>query len=191
MALPLEQAIPDSLTDHKILLYTVNNLLRKAAQQGEVHPVYLHELSTEYRRRIDGLSSMRDIQRCHESMLRDYCHLVQEKSRIRFSPLIRNVLNTIDFNIGETITLSDLAKKMNVNASYLSKLFSAEVGMPLTEYVNSHKIQAAVKQLDATSMQIQEVAAYVGITDLNYFSKMFKKYTGTTPSQYRKAHRKN
>lgn len=186
MALPLEQAVPDSLTDHKILLHTVNFLLRKSAQRGEVHPVYLHELSTEYRKRIDNLNSMQEVQRCHEALLRDYCQLVKEKSRIRFSPLVRNALNIIDLNVSEPITLSILSEQMNVNASYLSKVFSAEVGMPITEYVNTRKVQTAAKMLDTTSMQIQEVASYVGINDLNYFSKMFKKYTGSTPSKYRK-----
>lgn len=186
MALPLEQALPDSLTDHKILLYSVNNLLRKAAQRGEVHPIYLHELSTKYRKRIDNLNSMQEVQRCHEAMLHDYCQLVKEKSRIRFSPLVRNALNIIDLNVSEPITLSILSEQMNVNASYLSKVFSAEVGMPITEYVNTRKVQTAAKMLDTTSMQIQEVASYVGINDLNYFSKMFKKYTGSTPSKYRK-----
>ena len=186
MALPLEPALPDSLTDHKILLYTVNTLLRKAAQRGEVHPVFLHELSTEYRKRVDNLGSMQEVQRCHEAMLRDYCQLVKEKSRSHFSPMIRTVLNTLDFSIGEPVTLSALAKQMNMNASYLSKVFSAEVGMPVTEYINTRKVQTASKLLATTAMQVQEIASYVGIHDLNYFSKLFKKTTGCTPSQYRK-----
>jgi YesN/AraC family two-component response regulator len=51
-------------------------------------------------------------------------------------------------------------------------------------------VQTAAKMLDTTSIQIQEVASYVGINDPNCFSKIFKKHTGSAPSKYRKGGRR-
>jgi YesN/AraC family two-component response regulator len=64
------------------------------------------------------------------------------------------------------------------------------LGMPVTENVNTRKVQTAAKMLDTTSIQIQEVASYVGINDPNCFSKIFKKHTGSAPSKYRKGGRR-
>ena len=73
---------------------------------------------------------------------------------------------------------------MNINASYLSNTFRKEIGTTLTDYVRTKRIEYAKKLLETTSLQIQSIAQKCGILDLNYFSKVFKKYTGLTPSEY-------
>ena len=83
-----------------------------------------------------------------------------------------------------TVALFVLEKQINVNASYLSKTFRAEVGMPITDYVNARKVETAAKLLCTITMQLAELASYVGVNDLYYFSKMVKKYQGCTPGQY-------
>ena len=55
----------------------------------------------------------------------------------------------------------------------------------MTEYVNKKRIDQALLLLNSTDMQIQMVAANCGITDVNYFTKTFKKMVGKTPKEYR------
>jgi YesN/AraC family two-component response regulator len=58
--------------------------------------------------------------------------------------------------------------------------------MPIHKYINSLRIQAAIKLLNTSFISIQDIAAHVGIDDCNYFTKVFKKEVGLTPSEYRK-----
>lgn len=84
------------------------------------------------------------------------------------------------------LSLKCLAEEYSVNPSYLSALFKKEMGMTITAFINEQRMKQAVLYLNSTSLRIQTIATEVGFTDLNYFSKVFKKYTGITPSDYRK-----
>ena len=75
---------------------------------------------------------------------------------------------------------------LGVTPSYLSTLFKKEIGMPLTEYVNNHRTEKAKQLLLSSNLQVQQIAQSCGILDVNYFTKIFKKYTGKTPNEYRK-----
>lgn len=74
------------------------------------------------------------------------------------------------------LSLKAQARFLNVNASYLSTLFKKETGMTLTDYVNKKRVENAVFLLNSTSMQIQNIAQYCGIADVNYFTKISKIY---------------
>ncbi|MBQ6989418.1 MAG: helix-turn-helix transcriptional regulator, partial [Clostridia bacterium] len=71
------------------------------------------------------------------------------------------------------------------NASYLSDLFHRETGKTITEYVTELRMNHAAALLQKTTLQIQTVAQHCGISDVNYFSKLFKKQYLVTPRQYR------
>ena len=75
----------------------------------------------------------------------------------------------------------------NISASYLSALFKKETGVTLTEYVNEKRIKYAMQLLATTKIQIQTAAQHSGIDDVHYFTKLFKKYTGKTPKEYRQS----
>ena len=79
-----------------------------------------------------------------------------------------------------------LHKRYSHNPSYLSELFKKETGRTLTEHINLLRISRARRMLRETALQVQAVAQHCGIQDVNYFSNVFKKYTGKTPLQFRK-----
>lgn len=64
-------------------------------------------------------------------------------------------------------------------------MFKKETGMTLTNYVNKKRIEHAVYLLSSTDMQIQNIAQYCGIPDVNYFTKIFKKVMNKTPSEFK------
>ncbi len=57
--------------------------------------------------------------------------------------------------------------------------------MTYTDFINKKRVENAKKLLASTSLQIQTVAQHCGILDVNYFTKLFKKYTGMTPGKFR------
>lgn len=182
----LEQRMSDSVRNVKNYSIILNTLLRKAAEKGGVHPIHIHKISSEYAKEIETLTSVDAALRLHKKMVHKYCLLVKNHSLKSYSPLIKNVLTNIDADLTTDLTLKAQAELLNVNASYLSALFKKEMGMTLTDYVNKSRVTHAITLLNTSNMQVQLIAQYCGISDVNYFTKLFKKYIGKTPQEYRK-----
>lgn len=182
--------INDPLHDKKNGLISTNTLLRLGAEMGHVHPIFVHELSGKHVKLINQTSSITQLNKLHEKIIRNYCLLVQNKSRMKYSKLIKDALNYIDFNLSGTLTLSALADYFHVSAPYFSRVFKKELNMTVTDYVTSQRIHESLRLLSSTNMQIQEIAAYVGMIDFNYYTRTFRKCIGCTPREYRKNLRK-
>lgn len=99
---------------------------------------------------------------------------------------IRLILNEMRQNYTENITLTDLAKKYNISISHLSNLIKEELHLPYSEYITSKRIQKAKELLTDENLSIEEIAERVGYGDYFYFTKVFKKNCGISPSKYRK-----
>ena len=110
---------------------------------------------------------------------------VEQKPHVRYSRLIVRAIDYIDSHITQPSSLSRVAKEINVSESYFSMLFKKEVGENCIAYINRKKVEAAMAMLDEDYL-IYEVAEKLGFDNSNYFGKVFKKYTGLTPEQYRK-----
>lgn len=181
----IERRNADPIRNMKNYLIIVNTLLRKAAEQGGVHPYYINQLSTTYAHKIESLFSLNDSIELVNDMIKNYCGLVREKSVSKYSPLIQNSILLIDENLSNNISLKDISKQLNINASYLSFLFRKETGKTISDYIVDKRIKLSTKLLITTNLQIKSIAQLCGIDDLSYFSRIFKKQTGKTPSQYR------
>ena len=95
----------------------------------------------------------------------------------------------IDRNFREVdCTVKSVAEKIQIDRTYLYRLFKEETGMSVIEYINWCRIRRACTMLSNTLAQIKDVALSVGFSDQLYFSKVFKKINGITPTEYRKAY---
>ncbi len=180
-----EKRVADSLRNIKNYCIILNTLLRKAAEKGKVHPVYIDSISSSYAQRIEALSSNENISEFMAEMFRSYCKLVKKYSISMYSAVVQKTIIYIDADLTADLSLCTLAEINNVSASYLSTLFKKETGETLTDFVNGRRIKQAKNLLKTTNLQIQTVAQHCGILDVHYFSKMFKKYVGLTPKAYR------
>jgi two-component system response regulator YesN len=84
----------------------------------------------------------------------------------------------------EEIGLNEVAAVINLSPGYFSTIFRQETGVCFTEYVTEVKIGQAKRLLQEAEYKIYEIAAMLGYQNAYYFSKVFKKVTGMTPSQY-------
>lgn len=98
--------------------------------------------------------------------------------------LVRQALKFIDGNYRRPITLNDLAESLDVSPFYISKLLNASIKKTFTELVSERRVEAS-KELLKTNKRIKEIAYEVGFQGQNYFTKIFKKYTGVTPKVYK------
>ena len=115
--------------------------------------------------------------------IRGYC--VPDDTQDKNS-LIKKAVLLIQQNYSEDIGLEWLAGKLWVNSSYLSRLFSQEIGQSLTAYINQYRIEQAKRMISGSNMKLYEVAEKTGFSSSIVFSSVFKKITGETPTEYKK-----
>lgn len=101
------------------------------------------------------------------------------------SDYVKTVSDFIKANYMRKISVKDIADTINLNSRYLSRIFKKEKGMTIQEFILKQKFLKA-KKLLAMGFTVSETALTVGYTDQFTFSKIFKKYTGVSPSEYMK-----
>ncbi len=94
----------------------------------------------------------------------------------------------IDDNLHKKITLSELAQHVHLNPNYLCTLFASTFGLTPIEYINAKKLNRAQCLLRDNENTIEEIAYQLGFSSPYYFSSVFKKRMGVSPSQFRKTH---
>lgn len=184
-SLQYEQRTDNPVRDMKNYAIIVNTLLRKSAEYADVHPIHIHTISSQYAHKIELINSNSSFLSLLKEMVRKYTLMVKNNSLKGYSLLIRKVITAINYDLTADLSLSAQAKELNINPSYLSTLFKKETGSTLTDFVNHKRIEHAILLLNSTDMQIQTIALYCGIPDVNYFTKTFKKIVGKTPTEYR------
>lgn len=97
----------------------------------------------------------------------------------------KKALSYINENYCSEITLEDIAERIFMNATYFSDMFRKVVGRTFIDYLNDLRIQKAKLLLGISELRISEIADMVGFKEDSYFIRVFKKYTGMTPSEYR------
>ena len=169
--------------------YTIilNTLFRKSVEKAKVHPIHIDDLSSKIAYRIEECKTMEELNDLRLEMVRKYCMLVREHTiDEQHSKLIKQAITLINYDYTADLNLNSIASKLNVNASYLSTLFKQETNETLTEYVTRKRIEYATLLLNNSDLSISDIANFCGINDLQYFSKIFKKTVGHTPSEYKK-----
>lgn len=107
-------------------------------------------------------------------------HLIQ-----RFNIILRPALDYIQDNFKQDIKLNEMASLCNVSISYFSRLFKKATGKHFSNYINEKRIIEARKLLETTDLSITNIAIDLGFEDSGYFSKVFKKIIGVSPSEFR------
>ena len=101
---------------------------------------------------------------------------------------VDRVVEYIQNHLCDEIRRSDIADAVYLNSDYLSRLFRKETGMSLKEYILRKKMKTAQAILRSTSLPVAVVAARVGFENYSYFSQVYKKAIGITPSAERGKH---
>lgn len=182
-----EQRVSDPLRNAKNYGIIMNTLLRKAAENGGVHPVYIDRVSSKIARQIEQLASLSENTELMRSIFRAYCRLVRNHSLKQYSQVVQKTVLLIDSDLSAPLSLNVLADHQGISAGYLSAVFKKETGKTVSEYIRERRIKHASHLLATTNLQIQTIALHCGIMDVQYFSKTFKRLMGKTPKEYRES----
>jgi len=99
--------------------------------------------------------------------------------------LAKGVIEYIQNHLTENINNEDIANYMNFNISYLNRVFKKYTKMTIHAFLLERRLELAMEKLKTETISVSEIALCSGFTDIPHFTKIFKKYVGKTPSEYR------
>lgn len=175
----------NALQDKKHGVIILNTLFRKAVESGGVHPLHIDDLSGKFAVLINEAGTIRELDHLSVDMIHKYCLLVKNYSMLGYSKVIKEVVSYIDFHYAEDLNLSFFAEMFHISRNYLSGLYKKETGMTLTDYIHQVRSRRAITLINSSSLSITTIAVSCGYNDINYFTRMFKKIYGVSPTQYR------
>ena len=175
--LELLQAIPEVSPDSKVVIITgfAEFSYAKEAVQHHAFDYLLKPIKEE------------DLQRVMSAILKERGEAEDEEIKAPVNDkMIDSVVADIRDHYMEDISLTSLAAKYNVSMGSLSKMIKDHLQLNFSDYIASLRIQRAKELLSDETLSIQEIAEIVGYNDYFYFTKVFKKIEGISPSKYRK-----
>ena len=137
-------------------------------------------------RRLAGFTSLEQLSGFLVTVFNRFVGYVFDFSKFQHANILRQTVSYIRAHYAEHITLADVARHVWMSPSYLSSVFSAEMGMSFTMYVQSVRIAKSKELLAGTHQTVAEIAAETGFSDQSYFTKVFTKAVGVSPTQFRR-----
>jgi two-component system response regulator YesN len=140
----------------------------------------------EYERHFYRCSSLAEVFNDLSSEFNKILQQLSQDKKLTDKKPIRMAKQFIKENYALPITLEEVSGQVGFNATYFSSLFKKETGSNFLEYLTDTRVQAAKQLLADTERSINQVSEAVGYNDIKHFTKVFKKSTGLTPTEYRK-----
>lgn len=113
------------------------------------------------------------------------CRNIQSKRSEKSGSLIEEAMRYIRENYSRDISLDEVSREVNISPYYFSKLFKDSTDQNFIEYLTNLRMEKARELLLTTESSMKEICVAVGYADPNYFSRIFKKNTGVTPTEYK------
>ena len=168
-------------------LMTVNTYSRIAAKNGGVLPLYLHLIFERFSMIIKDTQSIDYLlDHVYFEMFREYCDAVVNFSTSNYSSVMKEIVTHITENLTNELTLTNIASIYGMHPVHLARKFKQETGNTFIGYVNQQRVYLAKYYFHLGDHQLSEVANLAGFNSHSYFTKVFKKMTGKTPTKYLK-----
>lgn len=176
----------EQLRQRKNTFIVTVTLVSRAAIQGGMDAEDAFSLSDSYIQRCELLNFPDDITNLQYRMILDYTERV-ERLRLgkRPSRLTIDVANYIQHHITELITVEKIANDLFLSRPYLSRKFREEAGESLTDFLLKEKTEEAKRLLRYSDKSLTAISSYLSFSSPSHFSRVFKKYAGSSPREYR------
>ncbi|MDF9841619.1 MULTISPECIES: helix-turn-helix domain-containing protein [unclassified Paenibacillus] len=174
------------LRSKKNLAVSSITLATRAAIEGGLFWEIAYTLSDFHIQHIEELNDIPAVDRAQTAALCDFADRVRDNRKAKQSRTSALCQNYIFNHLYEEITLGRLAEIAGLNPSYLSHLFKKETGLAVSDYIQHERIEEAKRLMELPGITLSDIAIRLHFNDQSYFTKVFKKFTGMTPRQYRK-----
>ena len=161
------------------------SLLSRTAIEGGAPTDSILKLNNQFLQNLQKITTMDTL--CHklQEIVETFTDSMFNYIPSRNSELIKRAMLYISENFNSQLTLEDVAAQVHLHPAYFSTLFKSSTGSTFKEYLNMVRIEESKRLLSNTDYSIIDIAIASGFEDQSYFSKVFKKYTGLTPKQFR------
>ena len=105
-----------------------------------------------------------------------------------YAPRMRQVLALLHDKFKQPISLSQIAKEVDLHPAYLARAFRRKHNLTIGDYLRRLRIEQSCKMLIGTTLSVSEIAAELGFADHSHYCRIFKRIVGTSPSRFRTAH---
>lgn len=176
----------DPVRNNKYLFVACITLASRAAIAGGMEAERAYNISDLYILKMDRLETVDQIRALHREMFAFYTAEMAalDKKQVYSKPVVL-CLDYIYEHLHQTIRLEQLASFTGLNASYLSALFKKELGVPVSAYILSKRMEAAKNMLKFSEDSYAEIAATLAFSSQSHFTRVFRQQTGYTPKAYR------
>lgn len=179
----LENKFKNSVIDTKniiteLVVMVLSSSYRNNLNEAEVgYSTYLSEI-----KRLKRLIQLENW--CINKMLY-ISQKIQNKKNMHVSKVIIKAKKFIDENYYNDIGLNEVSKEVSISPQYFSTIFKEEVGLNFIEYLRMKRIEVAKELLKAKEFSVKEICYKIGYNDPNYFSRLFKKLVGVSPTEFK------
>lgn len=165
---------------------SVTSWMQIAIQNG-VNAYEAFDLNDLYLQRISTVNTIEEYENIIYEALCTICANIRHarKAQIK-SAVIEKCKSYIARNLTKGLNLKALSDYIGLSQAYLSSLFSKTEGIPVKQYINREKLIAAEHMLRFSDYNVSEISSYLNFTSQSYFSSLFKRKYGCTPTEYRR-----
>ncbi|NDL67096.1 helix-turn-helix transcriptional regulator [Anaerotalea alkaliphila] len=181
----LTQFLPEQLGKARSQACAVCSLFSRAAMEGGLEPEAAYLLEDHCFTQLEEASTLEDLPPILSKSIARFSGGVFMATSVNHVSVIKKASRYVHSHLSETIRLEDVAEHVELSSNYFSSLFKREMHMAFADYVNLIRVKESKYLLQRTNATILEVALAVGYSNQNYFTTIFKKFTGITPKQYR------
>jgi two-component system, response regulator YesN len=161
------------------------SLLSRAAIEGGAPTDNILKINNNFLKIISNINDFENLCYKLQEVVEAFTESMFGTVSTKNNGIIKKAIHYIAKNFSRNITLEDVAKEVHLNPSYFSSFFKQSTGSSFKEYLNMIRIEESKRLLANTDYSVIDIAVATGFDTQSYFSKVFKKYTGLTPRQYR------
>lgn len=176
----------EQLRQSKNTFVVAATIASRAAIRGGMDAEDALSLSDAFIQKCELLNNIERITNLQYRMILEFTEQVEKIRHAAYdSVLAIQVANYIKHHISESITAEAIAKHLYLSRPYLSAKFKEETGQSLTEFILKEKTEEAKRLLCYSEKSLLNIGNYLGFSSQSHFSRIFKKYSGYSPSEYR------
>lgn len=175
---------PESVKLKNFLLDFLDKVIKRLVDNTDVINNNI-EFYNDLNFKISHTESLHELNECITNMIATIRKSIYEREASFNSPIVLKVIKLMKNRYYEDISLEQVAGELKVNPSYLSRVFKKEMKKNFIDFLTTVRIKKAKELLKTTELPVHEIAVNVGYINQQYFSKVFKKATNLTPSEYK------
>jgi two-component system response regulator YesN len=164
---------------HRVHPASIRMFLKSELQEWDSGSKDIAYDRTQLPQRIDQSATM-------DELISNIIYWMEQKRGDFVRTEIRRAKEIIQERLGEPVTLAAIAEEVELSGDYFGRLFHEELGMTFKEYLTRCRIEKAIELLQTTNLKVYTVSEMVGFPSYRYFAPLFRKFTGLSPSDYKR-----